>query len=136
MSSNLQIHQIGAKPLAHKNDNICFSTVNGMDFLKNPKYCKGLAFSIEERQVLGKSIYSSLSHSIPVYPSISQYNPVYPSLSQFIPVYPSLSQSIPVYLSLFQSIPVYPSLSQIDWDGQGSTGLDWNRFRMTWIDPD
>ena len=75
MSQNLQIHQIGAKPLAHKNDNVCFSTVNGLDFLKNPKYCKGLAFSIEERQVLGKRIHFSVSQSILVYPTLSQSIP-------------------------------------------------------------
>merc|ERR1711953_778634 len=44
--------QMGAKPVRGGHD-VCFSVVNGMEFLKNPKYCKGLAFSIEERQVLG-----------------------------------------------------------------------------------
>ena len=44
--------QMGAKPVRGGHD-VCYSVVNGMEFLKNPKYCKGLAFSIEERQVLG-----------------------------------------------------------------------------------
>ena len=54
MSSNqsLKMDQMGAKPTKGGQD-VCFSVVNGMEFLKNPKYCKGLAFSIEERQVLG-----------------------------------------------------------------------------------
>ena len=32
---------------------MAFSTLNGIEILKNPKYCQGLAFSIEERQLLG-----------------------------------------------------------------------------------
>ena len=35
---------------------MCYSNVSGIEILKNPKYCKGLAFSIEERQILGKSL--------------------------------------------------------------------------------
>ena len=55
MTSNqdLKMDQMGAKPVRGGQD-VCFSVVNGVEFLKNPKYCKGLAFSIEERQVLGK----------------------------------------------------------------------------------
>ena len=33
---------------------LCYSNVSGLEILKNPKYCKGLAFSIEERQILGE----------------------------------------------------------------------------------
>ena len=38
---------------------LCYSNVSGLEILKNPKYCKGLAFSIEERQILGE-IFSKL----------------------------------------------------------------------------
>ena len=40
---------------------LCYSNVSGLEILKNPKYCKGLAFSIEERQILGKIITKLLS---------------------------------------------------------------------------
>ncbi len=42
---------------------MCYSNVSGIEILKNPKYCKGLAFSIEERQIIGK-IYKSWVHGI------------------------------------------------------------------------
>ena len=36
---------------------LCYSNVSGLEILKNPKYCKGLAFSIEERQILGEIFF-------------------------------------------------------------------------------
>ena len=33
---------------------ICYSSLSGLEVLRNAKYCKGLAFNIEERQILGK----------------------------------------------------------------------------------
>ena len=36
---------------------LCYSNVSGLEILKNPKYCKGLAFSIEERQILGEFFF-------------------------------------------------------------------------------
>ena len=60
--NDLKMDQMGAKPVRGGQD-VCFSVVNGVEFLKNPKYCKGLAFSIEERQVLGKfRIYMDFMH--------------------------------------------------------------------------
>ena len=53
-ATRLQRQNLGSRPLAHQNDNVCFATVNGIEYLRNPKYCKGLGFTIEERQVLGK----------------------------------------------------------------------------------
>lgn len=32
---------------------MCYSDLSGIQVLKNSKYCKGLTFSIEERQLLG-----------------------------------------------------------------------------------
>ena len=49
---SIKMDQMGQKPTRGGQD-VCFSVVNGVEFLKNPKYCKGLAFSIEERQTLG-----------------------------------------------------------------------------------
>ena len=57
-TTRLQRQNLGSKPLANQNDNVCFSSVNGIEYLRNPKYCKGLAFTIEERQVLGKLIFT------------------------------------------------------------------------------
>ena len=42
---------------------LCYSNVSGLEILKNPKYCKGLAFSIEERQILGEIFFSELLYS-------------------------------------------------------------------------
>jgi hypothetical protein len=53
-SRTVKLDRIGPRPVGSKQDNICQATVSGMDYLRNPKYFKGLAFSIDERQGLGK----------------------------------------------------------------------------------
>ena len=51
--------RVGARPLMRKtlegkfHDNICLTTSSGMDYLREPRLFKGMAFNLEERQALG-----------------------------------------------------------------------------------
>lgn len=46
--------RLGQRPYnEHAGDNICPNMVRGIDYLRDPKLNKGMAFSLEERQVLG-----------------------------------------------------------------------------------
>ncbi|KAG0725994.1 NADP-dependent malic enzyme [Chionoecetes opilio] len=52
--AGLQRDRIGQRPYhEHTGDNICPNMVRGIDYLRDPRLNMGMAFSIEERQVLG-----------------------------------------------------------------------------------
>lgn len=58
------LDRIGSRPMATKvtadrGTSVAPSTVPGMDYLRNPKLFKGMGFSLEERQALGKPIFRS-----------------------------------------------------------------------------
>ena len=58
--------RLGPKPIFQargKNvDNLCPATTAGMDYIRNPRLFKGLAFNIQERQALGtgNAVYTFL----------------------------------------------------------------------------
>ena len=62
--------RIGAKPVFRRGksfftkgtnvDNVCPSMTAGLDYIRNPRLFRGMAFTIEERQGLGKFHSSGL----------------------------------------------------------------------------
>ncbi|XP_064114945.1 NADP-dependent malic enzyme-like isoform X3 [Macrobrachium nipponense] len=52
--NDLRRDRLGQRPYhEHTGDNICPNMVRGIDYLRDPRLNKGMAFSLEERQVLG-----------------------------------------------------------------------------------
>jgi hypothetical protein len=50
------LDRIGQSPNSGSKDAVCYAMVTGMDYLRNPRLFKGMGFSLEERQALGKSV--------------------------------------------------------------------------------
>lgn len=63
MSRAKTLDRIGTRPVGQSKDTVCHSMVTGMDYLRNPRLFKGMGFTLEERQALGKftTIYFNLS---------------------------------------------------------------------------
>jgi len=58
MEAVKEMDRVGARPYIRKqdgraHDNVCLTAVSGMDYLREPRLFKGMAFSLEERQTLG-----------------------------------------------------------------------------------
>ena len=66
--------RIGAKPVFRRGksfftkgtnvDNVCPSTTAGLDYIRNPRLFRGMAFTIEERQGLGNLISNIIWSSL------------------------------------------------------------------------
>ncbi|XP_068228452.1 NADP-dependent malic enzyme isoform X2 [Palaemon carinicauda] len=52
--NDLRRDRLGQRPYhEHTGDNICPNMIRGIDYLRDPRLNKGMAFSLEERQILG-----------------------------------------------------------------------------------
>jgi hypothetical protein len=51
------LDRIGQSPVGSGKDTVCHALITGMDYLRNPKLYKGMGFSLEERQALGKTFF-------------------------------------------------------------------------------
>ena len=61
MSRAKTLDRIGTRPIGQSKDTVCHSMVTGMDYLRNPRLFKGMGFTLEERQALGKSTINFLN---------------------------------------------------------------------------
>jgi hypothetical protein len=54
MSAYRALDRIGQNPVSSGKDTVCHAMTTGMDYLRNPRLFKGMGFTLEERQALGK----------------------------------------------------------------------------------
>ena len=58
VSSSKSLDRLGSRPTGSKSsDPVSHLLVTGMDYLRNPRLFKGMGFSLDERQALGKSFF-------------------------------------------------------------------------------